>query len=154
MYSSSMGSIQAAIKKLLSCGYIDYEETVDNGKYKKIYSITDRGRECFYDWVNSPMEAQSAKNPELTKVYFMGMADWKNREVNLQKYITHLKEQYEALKMICEEADSIEVPAKHRDIVFFQIMAARYGRDITGFNIGWYENLLKEVRKAQRGEKL
>ena len=26
MYSSSMGSIQAAIKKLLNCGYIQYEE--------------------------------------------------------------------------------------------------------------------------------
>ena len=38
MYSSSMGSIQAAIKNLVNCGYIQYEETVENGKYKKIYS--------------------------------------------------------------------------------------------------------------------
>lgn len=43
MYSSSMGSIQAAVKKLLNGGYIQYEEVVENGKYKKIYSITDRG---------------------------------------------------------------------------------------------------------------
>ena len=35
MYSSSMGSIQAAIQKLLNCGYIQYEEAVENGKYKK-----------------------------------------------------------------------------------------------------------------------
>ncbi len=36
MYSSSMGSIQAAIKKLLNCGYIKYEEAIENGRYKKI----------------------------------------------------------------------------------------------------------------------
>ena len=36
MYSSSMGSIQAAIKRLLDRGYISYSERVENGKYKKI----------------------------------------------------------------------------------------------------------------------
>ncbi len=36
MYSSGMGSIQAAIKKLLNCGYIKYEEAIENGRYKKI----------------------------------------------------------------------------------------------------------------------
>lgn len=35
MYSSSTGSIQAAIKKLLNSGYIDFEETVENGRRKK-----------------------------------------------------------------------------------------------------------------------
>ena len=47
MYSSSMGSIQAAIKKLLNYGYIQYEETVENGKYKKIYSITEWETEIY-----------------------------------------------------------------------------------------------------------
>ena len=56
MYSSSMGSIQAAIKKLLNYGYIQYEETVENGKYKKIYSITESGKQKFIEWVSSPME--------------------------------------------------------------------------------------------------
>lgn len=31
-----MGSIQATIKKLLNCGYIKYEEAIENGRYKKI----------------------------------------------------------------------------------------------------------------------
>ncbi len=45
MYSSSMGSIQAAIRKLLKNGYITYTEVVENGKYKKRYQITEGGRE-------------------------------------------------------------------------------------------------------------
>ena len=49
MYSSSMGSIQAAVKKLLNCGYISYEEIIDNGKYKKIYCITESGKLHFYE---------------------------------------------------------------------------------------------------------
>lgn len=146
MYSSSMGSIQAALKKLLDCGYIDYEETIENGKYKKIYSVTDSGRDHFHVWVNGSIEARSVRNPELTKVYFMGMSERNGREANLEKYIIHLKEQYEALKLICEEAESISVPAEYEDIVFFQFAAARYGRDFMQFNIEWYEKLLDEVR--------
>ena len=47
MYSSSMGSIQAAIQKLLNRGFIQYEEVIENGKYKKIYAITKSGRQHF-----------------------------------------------------------------------------------------------------------
>ena len=54
MYSSSMGSIQAAIRKLLNCGFISYEEIVDNGKYKKVYCITESGRQYFFEWINAP----------------------------------------------------------------------------------------------------
>ena len=50
MYSSSMGSIQAAIKKLLQAGYIEYQEIVENGKYKKMYHITENGKRYFLDW--------------------------------------------------------------------------------------------------------
>ena len=58
MYSSSMGSIQAAIKKLLNCGYIQYEEAVENGKYKKIYSYYQFNKffnnsNCFYSYIFS-----------------------------------------------------------------------------------------------------
>lgn len=77
MYSSSMGSIQAAIRKLLNCGFISYEEIVDNGKYKKVYCITESGRQHFFAWINAPIEEQSPKSPELAKVYFMGFSDKK-----------------------------------------------------------------------------
>lgn len=147
MYSSSMGSIQAAVKKLLDCGYIDYDEMIENGKYKKIYSITDSGRTYFLDWVNRPMETQSAKYPELTKVYFMGMADGENRAANLEKYVVHLKEQYDILRILCEETENMEVPEEYRDIVFFQLASARYGRDFMKFNVEWYETLLREIRE-------
>lgn len=145
MYSSSMGSIQAALKKLQEKGFIRYEETVENGKYKKIYSITDSGKQYFSEWVNSPIEAYHARNPELGKVYFMGFSEEKNRKKNLERYLSYLEEQYDVLNAICEEAGNIRVPADCEDIFFYQLAAARYGRDFMKFNIGWYQNLLKEI---------
>lgn len=149
MYSSSMGSIQAAIKKLLNCGYINYEEIVDNGKYKKVYCITESGKQHFYEWINTPIEELSPKNPELTKVYFMGFSDKKNRETSVQQHIIYLKEQYAMLKTICDDAKNIDVPEECKDIFNYQFVSALYGKDIIKFNIDWFENLLEKMRNGE-----
>lgn len=140
-----MGSIQAAIKKLLNCGYIQYEEAVENGKYKKIYSITDSGKQNFIEWVSTPMEIQSSKNPQLAKLYFMGFSTKEKREAGLQEYISKLKEQYDVLNAICKEAENVKV-SDDKDIFHYQLAAARYGKDFMKFNIEWYQKLLDEMR--------
>lgn len=149
MYSSSMGSIQAAIKKLLNCGYITYEETVDNGKYKKVYCITESGKRHFLEWINTPIEEQSPKSPELAKVYFMGFSDKKNRETSIQQHLMFLNEQYNVLTAICEEAENIEISEKHKDIFNYQLVSALYGKDLIKFNIDWFESLLRKMRNDE-----
>lgn len=149
MYSSSMGSIQTALKKLLSGGYISFEEAVDNGKYKKIYSITESGKQRFFHWVNAPMEEQSPKSPELTKLYFMGLSSRENREARIEQHLLFLKEQYQILNVICEEADNVQISAEHLDIFQYQRMSAIYGRDLMKFNIDWYEGLLQKMRRKE-----
>ena len=149
MYSSSMGSIQAAIKKLLGGGYISFEEAVENGKYKKIYSITESGKQLFFHWVNAPIEAQTPKSPELTKLYFMGLSSQENREARIEQHLFYLKGQYEILNAICEEADNIKIDTEYFDIFQYQHMSAIYGRDLMKFNIDWYEGLLQKMRRKE-----
>ena len=160
MYSSSMGSIQAAVKKLLNCGYISYEEIIDNGKYKKIYwirlyfyskiyCITESGKLHFYEWINAPIEEQNPKIPELAKVYFMGFSDKKNRETSIQQHLMYLKEQYNVLATICDDVKNIDVLEEHKDILNYQFVSALYGKDIIKFNIDWFENLLEKMRNGE-----
>ena len=131
---------------MLNCGYIQYEEAVENGKYKKIYSITDSGKQNFIEWVSTPMEIQSSKNPELAKLYFMGFSTKEKREGGLQEYISKLKEQYDVLNAICKEAENVKVSDNNKDILHYQLAAARYGKDFMKFNIEWYQKLLDEMR--------
>ncbi len=149
MYSSSTGSIQAAIKKLLKCGYIDYEEIIENGKYKKIYSITETGRQYFGEWINAPIEQQGIKCPELAKIYFMGFSDRRKREESIEKYLTVLKEQYSSLELICAEAKNFEVSESGREIFNYQLASAFYGKSLYKFNIDWFENLLSKMRSGE-----
>lgn len=149
MYSNSTGSIQAAVKKLLRCGMIEYTEAVENGKYKKIYSITESGKAHFFEWVNSPSEGYNVKNPELTKIYFMGFADKRHRAENIKKQIEILKQQYLILSEICSQGESTNVPQEGQEIFLFQLATAQYGRDLLKFNIDWYEKLLLQTEGVQ-----
>lgn len=149
MYSSSIGSIQAAIKKLLNCGYIDYEETVENGKYKKVYRITESGKRYFFEWVNTPIEQQGVRCPGLVKVYFMGFSDKKSREASIQDYLSFLRKQYCMLEMICEEAKNIEITESNKEIFNYQLTSAFYGKDLYKFNIEWFENLLNKMTNGE-----
>lgn len=149
MYSSSMGSIQAALKKLLQHGYIDYEDTLDKGMHKKVYRITESGKQAFFAWINTPIEQQAVKCPSLVKVYFMGFADPQARMASVQSYLAFLNEQHAILNLICEEAEHIEVAQDKKDILHYQLAAARYGRDLYAFNVTWFEQLLRQMRSGE-----
>ncbi len=161
MYSSSMGSIQAAIRKLLSKGYIGYREIEDNGRRKKEYFITDAGREEFDRWINRPVDSSGMKCPELTKIYFMGYSEKQKRAENIRKYILELEERYNSLNFICNETEIkirseefLNLDEQSREILFYQISCARFGRDIMSFTINWYKNFLSELENRDQGEKL
>lgn len=150
MFSSSMGSIQAAIKKLMTSGYIGFEERVENGKYKKYYSITDSGKESFLQWVNAPLDAQFGRFPELSKVYFMGFAQQENRVAALEKHLEQLKEQYTVLCMVCDGTKDVDVPEEFREVFDYQYATAEYGRDTIKFNIDWFDKFLNKIKDDKK----
>ena len=147
MYSCSMGSIQAAIKKLLKNGLISVNETKQNGKLKKIYSITDNGKNFFNAWLNSPIDNATAKNPELSKIYFLGFTEKEARIKLIENYISELKEVRFNLEKISDEGQKLSSENKNNDIFYFQLQTATYGCDLIKFNIDWYNKLLKRIKE-------
>ena len=72
MCSDSLGSIQAALKKLSQQGAVTYSEYVEKGKMKKEYAITASGRILFLEWLKTPIDMSKNKNMDLGKFLFMG----------------------------------------------------------------------------------
>lgn len=147
IYSSSLGSIQAAIKKLLREGYIQCEGVTGSRKCK-FYTITDSGRAHFTQWVNAPMSTCGLKNPDAGKLYFLGVAQRENRAEIVQSYLDQLKQVYFALERICQEGEATSVPEDGQDILRYQLLSAQYGRDLLHFHIQWYTALLSQIRRT------
>ena len=104
--SDSLGSIQAAIKKLVSKNCILYREYTENSINKKEYSITDNGLNQFREWIQVPMNFQKIKNMEEGKFFFLGMVPKKIRIQSLNGYIDSLVIEQEKLIQIHEYVEN------------------------------------------------
>ncbi|MCL2044869.1 MAG: PadR family transcriptional regulator [Oscillospiraceae bacterium] len=91
MCSDSSGSIQAALKRLLTSEMVTYTEFVENSVNKKQYSITDKGREMFIEWLSTPADMTNTKNMELGKFLFMGLLPSKKRIELLNEMLEKLE---------------------------------------------------------------
>jgi DNA-binding PadR family transcriptional regulator len=97
--SNSVGSIQTALKKLLADCMVTFTETHENGKNKKIYELTDKGKAYFFENVSKPM-LYKEKNMELAKFFFMGFAPKSVRIELIEAYIFELKIEKSKLEKI------------------------------------------------------
>ena len=172
MCSDSLGSIQAALKKLLMSKMVTFEELVEKGVNKKRYSITDVGQKTLIEWISVPINMSKTKNLDIGKLLFMGYIS-KNEQKNLIDKIIHsLEKEYTSLKKLREsihiekERETLkdhllkdteyqeriknlnkenDIYENIKEISKFTLATLDYGIDITAFNIEWFKKLKKRV---------
>jgi len=103
--SNSIGSIQAAVKKLLGKNMIRFNEYVENSVNKKVYEITDEGKVYFYDSISKPM-LYKEKSMELSKFFFMGFVEKSKRLTLIESYIEELENELATLEQVESAVDS------------------------------------------------
>ena len=172
MYSDSLGSIRAALKKLFELEMVTFEELVEKGINKKRYSITETGREALIEWIKIPINTSKTKNYDFGKLFFMGYVSKKDQKTLIDKIIISMEEEYEALKKLKESIDADEeseeiknylltdIEYKERiknldkgkelienirEISKFTLATLDYGIDVTAFNIEWFKKLKKRI---------
>lgn len=146
-YSASFGSINAAITKLLEKGWISGEEKVENGRHKRVFHLTPAGRQAFQHWLASDIEAEKVKDPALTRLYFMGLADPQERLRVLEAHLQNLRQTLNQLEVIHQQSAHLHIPPDLQAVAKFQLLTLRYGRDFYAFNIRWYETLLEALKQ-------
>lgn len=149
--SDSAGSLQTALSKLGREGFVTAEES-GGGRRKKTYSITEAGRAAFAGWVAQPMQAERAKNMELSRLFFLGLAGPEERAGAIRGYIRQMERMSVILSAIRErfrEAQNGPLPPGRdwEQIFRFQGLTIEYGIAAAEFERGWYTKLLEELEE-------
>lgn len=172
MCSDSLGSIQAALKKLLMSEMVTFEELVEKGVNKKRYAITDIGQKALIEWIRVPIDISKTKNLDIGKLLFMGYVSENEQKNLIDKIIHSLEEEYTALKKLREsirvedERTALknyllmdteyqeriknlnkgnDISESIKEISKFTVATLDYGIDITAFNIEWFKKLKKRI---------
>ena len=106
--SDSLGSMQAAIKKLIEKGYVIVTEYVENNTIKKRYSVTSERVKYYKGWVGTPINIQKMKSMEVGKFFFLGIAPGEKRVAFLKAYISDLEEEHKKLLVIKDYVDKTQ----------------------------------------------
>jgi DNA-binding PadR family transcriptional regulator len=144
-YSSSLGSINPAMKKLESMQLVHCREMVEHGRLKKVYSITRKGRAEYQEWQKEPIGMGRIKEEVLVRLYFMGDAEPDTRHSLIRSYIDQLKVQQSGLEEIVRSSEETEVPESMKDRYQFQLSTVQFGIAYYQFAAEWFENLLKKI---------
>ncbi|WP_249028590.1 PadR family transcriptional regulator [Tannockella kyphosi] len=145
--SSSAGSMQTSLKKLNKLGLITFQESVKNGKNKKIFSISETGKDEFMNWLENPMRVEKVKNMELSKLFFLGFASKEEQIKNIEIIIMQLEIAIQTLTIIKKEFESMDL--EQNDITLFQGYTLDYGIDSAKFQQDWYQKLKEKVEKQK-----
>jgi len=100
LYSSSLGNVQRALKKLHEKGFVKLDEVHEGKVVKKIFSITLEGRTHFMTWLNNPLDLLKAKNSELGRLLLLGFLTKEQQLAKIDIAISEHKEAYEYTKAI------------------------------------------------------
>ena len=145
-YSGSYGSIQNAIKKLLANGHITFEERIENGRNKKIYSIKAEGEIEFYKWLEDDIHVSNLKDNAVTKVFFFGFLNKEKQILIIERYIKSLKASSNECNDYYDESLKKDIPAKLKEIAKFQFKTLEFGIGKIDFEIKWYQKILEDLR--------
>ena len=149
-FSPSLGSINSAIKRLLEKKYITQVEIIENGRAKKILTITQEGQNAFMKWMYEPLDVKNLETSFLSRLYFMGLI-----EEDLQKRLI-LEGMYQTVANCKETLDQtgdylngLDVPMAYQDIFKYQKSVLKYGVDTQGYAMEWIKALIQDIKIPQ-----
>lgn len=151
-FDASFGSIYPALKRLEQKGFVNFREIVEGSKYKKVYQITDKGKEAFKVWINKPIDFDKSRHDHLVKIFFYEF-------LPKDKAIERIKDLIEEVKTVLNKLTAEKDEAEKKFDVYnfyYRYSTMLYGIDFYKFLITWCNDLVENLEKnpkTNRSEK-
>ncbi|MDJ1371826.1 PadR family transcriptional regulator [Gulosibacter molinativorax] len=140
-YSASTGSIKRALDQLLTSGHIEAEAST-GPRGKKVYSITESGRDEFHAWMLEEITGNNYEVGALSRSYFLGLLDPSDRPTVARNIERRIREDHDNLAKAEVEISALEVPEQYADVAKYQMATLQYGLATTRTALAWVEQHL------------
>lgn len=148
-WNASLSQIYPTLNKMCEDKLVTVKEVESTtAMNKKVYYITDKGREELVKWLIEPMEVEPMRSEFLVKLYFGANISMEEVIVQLERLIElskqRLEESNKGLKHI-EEEHNLKGDMK-REALFWKL-TANYGVKYRKSFIEWCEESIEEIKK-------
>ncbi|MBB6347005.1 helix-turn-helix transcriptional regulator [Nonomuraea muscovyensis] len=139
-YSASSGSIKRALDTLLARGLIEVASIEAGGRGRKVYRLTDAGREEFRAWMTGELAGPDLETAALSRLYFLGLLEPVERAPVLRRITARIETDLAALAALDRHLDTVDIPDEHRDLATFQRATLDYGIASHRFALDWFRD--------------
>jgi DNA-binding PadR family transcriptional regulator len=144
-YSSSLGSINPALKKLEKNQEVTCRETVEKSRVKKFYKITSLGEESYASWLNEPIKIGRIKEDSLVRLFFLSDANSSSRKKLLKEYVEELENAKNEFLILKNRFTDTEIPKELAEKAKFQLATLQFGIDYFDFTHKWFSEFSKQL---------
>ena len=145
-YSASLGSIRTALTVLLDKGFVTVADSVENGRSKKTYTITEAGQAAFVEWMLAPITTGDLETIALSKLYLLGLLPADARAGILADITTRIAAVETELEQLGVMLDSLELPDDYREVFRYQRLTLDYGLAAHRMAHEFYAKLQRDAR--------
>lgn len=138
--SASFGSIYPALSRLEKDGLISSTKIIENGRYKKKYTINKTGEQEFLRWLEEPIDFMRSYEDILAKVFFYEKLPKESTIKLVDQLIDDINKkigELERLEIIIKEG------AGH-----FEMSTLYFGIDHLKFMADWYERFVEDLKNG------
>ncbi|WP_160150819.1 PadR family transcriptional regulator [Microbacterium timonense] len=144
-YSASSGSIQRALQHLAADGYASIADPDGSRRGRKLYVITDSGRDSWRSWMLGPVpDGTEAETTVLARVFLLGqLADQSDRADVVRAVRAHVDRSSETLRSLARDLDgrAASLEGHEREVYSFQRMTLDYGIRAHGLLRAWIDEV-------------
>jgi len=149
--STSQGAIHPTLVKLEANGYIVSTQEKKNNRTRKLYLITEMGKEQFSRLMRQDLGQDKYRSMQLLKMLFFQELTKEERLESIQTQISHFREMNQTLHKIQREG---EQRMAQRGLNFENCNPAKYeedalefGLNYSGFVVEWFEKYYKKMQE-------
>lgn len=126
----------------------------DDRPNRKVYHLTESGREELFRWLTTPLPSQDIREPFLIQVFFAGLLSeeeahdiFERESKELQVILERYQQQYQQLSSENDrEGEDNDSPQSR----FFQMLTLEYGIAATQADLAWITGVIERL-KNKRG---
>jgi DNA-binding PadR family transcriptional regulator len=147
-WNESYGQIYPNLKKMAKDGLVSCKAERQKGKPdRRIYSITEKGRERLSKWLEVPPQPEIPRNEMLLKLFF-------GKQVSPQVligYVEQMTKERRALLEVLERAEREEIDKNQQypEAAYWR-MAAHFGQMEMRAHLRWAKETLGELNKIAK----
>lgn len=145
-YSASYGSLQTTGRKLLDKGHLVFVESVERGRHKKTFHITESGAKAFLEWMGSDIPASRLETVALTRLYFLGMIGDPDRKRRIaDRIVEAIESSLEEMEATRQGLEALRIPEEYLPIFRYQKLTADYGIMSHRAALDWFRDVRSKL---------